>query len=243
MKFFTSRLFVPLMAMVLFVSCKKDSSDNSTSYECTTCNKAPEAVAANDASSKGIYKGVVIGSSGTIKFNIANNSNTISAVMVIDGTTVNLTSTVSWTNGQPYVAPFTGTLNGQAVSITFSVGFNGTAPVVTSSSIPGHPNAVFGLVKETSNALVECFEGTYKTSKSENGTFNILLSRSLGLWGGVARENGSPDTDDVDGTIDSAGKMKESNGTVVGTLSGDQISGSFKDSNNTTITIAGKRTL
>lgn len=243
MKFLSFRILFVMVTIVLFASCKKDSNNNTPPYECATCNKTPEAVAANDASTKGIYKGVVIGSSGTIKFNIANNSNAINAVMVIDGTTVNLTSTITWTNGQPYVAPFTGTLNGQAVSITFSVGINGTAPTITSASIPSHPNAVFNLVKETSNALLECFEGTYKTSKPESGTFNILLSRSLRHWGGVARKDGTNTTDDVKGSVDNAGKMTDTDGNLVGTLSGDQISGSFKDKNNTSVTIAGKRTL
>lgn len=239
LKFFS--VLLPLL-FVAVMSCKKDSNDKS-SYQCTTCTKAPEAIAANDASTKGIYKGVVIGSSGTIKFDIANNGNTITAVMVIDGTTVNLTSNVTWTNGQAYVASFTGTLNGQAVTINFSVGLSGSNPTITSANIPGHPNAVVTVVKETSTSLIECFEGTYKTSKSKTGTFNILLSRSLGLWGGVAREDGSSDVDDVSGTIDAAGTIKDDNGRTMGTLSGDNISGSFTDSNNTKITISGKRTL
>lgn len=229
--------------LVAVISCKKDSNNNSTSYQCTTCTKSPEATSANDASTKGIYKGIVVGSSGTIKFDIANNGSTITATMIVDGTTVNLTSNVTWANGQAYVAPFTGTMNGQSVTINFSVGLSGSNPTITSTNIPGHPNAVITVVKETSASLVECFEGTYKTSEPATGTFNILLSRSLGIWGGVAREDGTADSDGVSGTIDASGKMKDDNGVTVGTLSGDQISGSFTDGNNTKVTISGKRTL
>ncbi|UEG49191.1 hypothetical protein LK994_11170 [Ferruginibacter lapsinanis] len=227
-----------LIGALTFGSCKKSDK----SYTCATCTSTPRAAAANDASSKGVYIGVLIGSSGTIKFDVMNNGTDITAVMVIDGVTVNLTSSVTWVSGQPYIAPFTGTLNGSPVSITFSVDNNGGSPTITTASVPGHPSIEFTLVKETSTALVEGFEGTYSTSQNEKGTFNILLSRVLGKWGGVARENGTTVSDDINGTIVN-GKIIDDNNTQVGTLSGDEINGTFVDGNNTTITIYGKRTL
>jgi hypothetical protein len=237
-----SSLIVCALALLTFASCKKDKTET-TPYSCATCVRQPDALAANDASSKGIYKGIVIGSSGTIMFDIANNGTSITALMVIDGTTVNLASSVSWVAGQPYISPFTGTLNGSPVSITFSVDINGQDPTVTASSIPGHPNAVFTVVKELSNALVECFEGNYSTSEPATGTFNIMLSRSLGLWSGTARETGSTSTDDVDGTIVNNKLIDSSNGVEVGTLNLDVITGTFTDSNGSTVTINGQRTL
>lgn len=241
-KHLLSLAIASLACAALFSSCKKDDDNQQAPYTCTSCATAPEAKAANDGSSKGIYKGVVVGSSGTIKFDIANDASSITATMVIDGTTVTLTSNVTWDNGQSYVAPFTGTLNGQPVTINFSVNFDGSDPVITSADIPGHPNAVFTLVKENSTALIECFEGTYSTTKPESGTFNILLSRQLGKWGGVARENGTTNEDDINGSIDN-GTIKDEDGNQIGTLSGDQISGQFQDGSNNTVTISGKRTL
>lgn len=231
-----------LATVLLFQSCKKEDNTKAPSgYQCTSCKTRPDALAENDAVGKGVYKGTVIGSSGTIKFAIQNGSNDIIATLVIDGTTVSLASSVSWVSGQAYIAPFTGTLNGQPVSITFSVQANGSSPIITSASIPGHPSAVFTLVKETSNALIECFEGTYSSTKPESGTFNILLSRTLGKWGGIARKAGGGDKSDIDGTIEN-GIIKE-DGRTMGTLSGDVITGSFQDSNGATVTIDGKRTL
>lgn len=224
--------------MSLF-SCKK--SDDA-GYTCTTCTATPEALLANNASSKGIYKGVLIGSTGTIKFDILNNGSTITAVMVIDGTTVNLTSAIAWVGGQHYIAPFTGTMNGSPVSITFDVNSDGGAPVITSASVPGHASIQFTLLKETSTALIEAFEGTYHTTLPEDGTFNILLSRAIQLWGGVARENGETENDDIDGSINGSNQLI-SDGNVIGTLSGDKITGSFVDGNGKTVTINGKRTL
>lgn len=239
----TSFLALSSLFFLSITSCKKDSK-TTTPYACATCIKTPEANAAHDASSKGIYKGVVIGSTGVIKFNIANNSNDISAVLIIDGVTVNLTSSVAWQNGQPYVAPFTGTLNGSPVSITFSVGLSGATPTVTSSTIPGHPNAVFNIVKEPSSALIECFEGNYSTTRPESGTFNVIMARSLGLFSGIARENGvTSDPDDVDGTVNAQGQLFDSNGRNVATINGDEMTGSFTDSNGRRVTLSGRRTL
>jgi hypothetical protein len=237
-----------MIASAVFVSCKKSDDakeeDKTPAYTCTTCNTAPEAKAEHDNSSKGIYKGSVTGSSGTIKFDVGNNGSAIAAVMVIDGITVNLTSSVAWVEGQPYVAPFTGMLNGQVVSITFSVQLNGGAPDITSADIPGHPNASFILVKETSTALIEVFEGTYNSTKPEIGTFNLILSRTLKLWGADAREDGSTDVNSVDGTINDNGELVSSdNGVIIGKLNGDNLTGTFTDSGNRTINITGKRTL
>ncbi|HEY9362990.1 MAG TPA: hypothetical protein VIQ00_07005 [Chitinophagaceae bacterium] len=232
------------LGLLMIAGCKKDSTDDSTDgYTCVSCKTQPDALAANDASSKGIYKGVVIGSSGTISFNVMNDGTGITSTLVIDGTTVNLTSSITWTAGQAYVAPFTGTLNGSPVSITFTVSANGGTPSITTSSIPGHPNASFTIVKETSSSLIECFEGTYHSSLPEDGTFNLLLSRAAKVWGADVRKNGETETDDAKGIITSDNKLVEENGTVMGTLSNDEIKGSFNDSNGRKITITGKRTL
>jgi hypothetical protein len=232
-------LLVFILSLSVFVS--SCGEDDATPFACASCTKTPNALPANDASSKGIYKGILIGSSGTIMFDIANAGSLITAVMVVDGTTVNLTATISWVQGQPFVSDFTGTMNGAAVTINFSVGADGGSPTVNSSNIPGHPNAVLTVVKETSNQLVECFEGTYSTTEPESGTFNIMLSRSAGLWGGIARETGSTTADDVEGTI-SNGKILM-DGNEIGTLSGDAISGTFTTSSGFTATINGQRTL
>lgn len=226
------------------VFLQKKSNQIDESYTCSTCKVSPEALAANDASSKGIYKGVIIGSSGTVKFDIGNNGTTITAVLVVDGTTVNLTSNVTWISGQSYTSAFTGTLNGTPASITFSVGATGQNATIVASNIPGHQNAVFTLVKETSSSLIECFEGTYSTTAPESGTFNLILSRSLKRFEGVSRKNGSNEQNKLEGTINANnGLVEKEDGTVVATLSGDKLVGSFTDSKKNKVTVEGKRTL
>jgi hypothetical protein len=237
-----------LFMIASIVSCKKkDEAPVSGQFKCATCTSQPQAAAANDASSKGVYKGVVSGSSGTISFNVMNSGTTITAIMVLDGTTVNLTSNVTWQAAQAYVAPFTGMSNGSAVSITFSVGATGGTPIVTTSSIPGHPGASFMIAKETSSSLIECFEGTYQTTLPETGTFNLLLSRTTKLWGAEARKTGATSTTGTgNGTISADNKLMQVSGSssiAVGTLTADEIAGSSLDGNGKTVTIAAKRTL
>ncbi|WP_410222479.1 hypothetical protein [Pedobacter sp.] len=230
-------------ALLFTLSCKKKKDNVEEKYVCTSCSQTPEGVAANDNSSKGIYKGVIIGSSGTIKFDIANtSSNSITASMVIDGTKVTLTSTVAWTAGQLYVAPFKGTLNGQEVSVTFSVSASGTGATIVAANIPGHANAIFSIAKETSTALVKCFEGTYQTSTNKKGTFNIIVSTLLKGWTGKAREDGTQSTEDISGTYVND-VLIDASGATIAPINGDEFSGSFKDRSNTTITVKGKRTL
>lgn len=242
-------LFAGLFLSVALMSCKKDEDNTNnptptpTPYTCSSCVTTSQAKAAYDASSKGVYKGIVIGSTGTIKFDISNDTNLITAVLTLDGIAATLTSAVSWTSGVAYVADFTGTFNGAPVTVKFQVDATGTNPVIITSSIPGHPGASFTLEKEKSTALLECFEGIYSTTKPETGTFNILLSRKLGKFGGASRETGSLESDDIDdGSIDASNNLLM-DGIIIGKLSGDTIDGSFKDSNGSTVTIKGKRTL
>lgn len=240
-------LMVPMVLLVLSIfssSCSKDDG-GSAKYECATCVNTPDALAENDNSAKGVYKGIVVGSSGTLSIDIQNGSNTISAVMVLDGTTINLTSSVSYVAGEPYVAPFTGMYNGAAVTLTFSVGLTGLNPTMISSDIPGHPNTVFTIYKELSSSLIEAFQGTYTKTGDSGGTFNILLSRGLNLWGVIAKGNDSgSEANETNGTINSSNELiVNENGVTLGKISGDEIHGSFKDNENNTITLNGERSL
>ena len=243
---------IAVFACILFTaSCKKKSTGTPAPVvTCTSCVTTPDAVAAYDNSSKGIYKGTVVGSSGTIKFNIGNNDSTITATMVINDTTVALTASVSWTSGVAYVSPFTGTLGGAAVSITFSVGADGTNPTVTAASIPGHPNAVLNVTKETSTNLIMVFEGTYadNSSSGDRGTFDLFLSKVLKKWTITSKSSVDPtkSSDNINGTFDNNTNTLSytdgSGGVITGTLSGDKITGTYNGGGNSG-TFTATRTL
>lgn len=235
-----------MLLLASITSCKKKEKEQEeeTPYVCTSCSQTSIALAANDNSSKGIYKGVVIGSSGTIKFDIANtSSNTISAVLVIDGVKVNLSTTYTWQAGAINIAQFTGKLNEQDVTVNFSVGATGTGATVLSASIPGHPNAIFSLAKETSTAMARCYEGSYSTSDKETGTFNIIVSTLLKGWTGKSRKDGASTATDISGSYVND-KLYWGSGTNVeiATMSGDTFVGTFNDG-SANVTVKGKRTL
>src|SRR5688572_925480 len=155
----TKRLsLIAILFISLFSACKDDAP---APYTCSDCVDQPEANAAYDNSGQGIYKGVLIGSSGTVKFDIANNGTTITAVLVIDGTSVTLTGNGSYSPSTGFQGSFSGTLNGGTVIIPFSVSITGAATVGT-PTIPGHSNVIFRIFKEKSTQLVEAFEGTFK---------------------------------------------------------------------------------
>ena len=227
---------------------KKSSAPAAATISCTACITTAEALPANDNSSKGTYKGVIVGSSGTIKFDIGNSDTTqIRAFMVIDGVKDTLTATVKWVAGVSYVSTFTGTLGGQAVSINFSVDANGGNPTVTSMNIPGHPNAQLTMSKETSDNLIECFEGSVTDiTTGETGTFDMMLSTKLKKWSAQVRMSGKTSSSEVDGTI-SDNKLSFDDGhgsSGSATLSGDQIiNGTWVNSNPEHGTWTAKRTL
>jgi len=224
-----------MFTIVLFISCNKSKEE--APYVCASCTKTPQALAANNSSSKGIYKGVVFGSTGTVLFDIQNSSSTVTAALVLDGVTVPFNSGTLPQTNQSYTGTFTGTINGQSASFIFSVQANGASPAITSINIPGHPYVAFSLLKETSVNLVECFEGTSKgvtNNIAESGKFNLVLSRSAGTWSAVTIDD-RPNQFQYqywNGTI-SGNSLSCSCPpaiTLAGTFSGDQINGLYSDS-------------
>lgn len=238
MKYF---LFFSLACMALALnSCKKTSSTPEP-YRCTTCKSTPTAVAANDNSSKGVYKGVEIGSSGTIMIDIANTTSAITASMVMDGTTVNFTSNATVISGQTFTGTFTATINGQPATFTFSVAANGNMPTIGSYTIPGHNSMSFVVYKELSSALVSAFEGTYSTTKPETGTFNLLIQANK--WTAISRKSDGTNNSSLGGTVVNNELINSNPVVTMGKVSGDVVTGSFIDSDGKKVTVDGRRTL
>ncbi|MCO5237383.1 MAG: hypothetical protein M9933_14050 [Chitinophagaceae bacterium] len=254
---FTLKIIPVLLAVVVSFSCSKESKDNDDDYTCTSCSSAPVAVAANNTVSKGIYKGVLIGSSGTLIFDIQNTTHTITGTMVIDGNVVTLACDVTDLDpSADFEASFTGTLNANPVTIRFRVDKKGANPTIVSANIPGHPDAVFIVAKETSDTLLECYEGTYTISGdwTEKGTYNFLIARKSGggTWQAIAAEDGFPEEftygkGPVSGNdIVDPNRLGQGVDVVIATINGHTISGNFvdtEDDEKATINHKGKRTL
>ncbi|MGY3211744.1 hypothetical protein [Mucilaginibacter sp. HD30] len=230
------------------VSCKKDKQSNEPTFTCANCKTAPDAKAENNVISKGVYKGVVVGSTGTISIDVLNGGSTIAATLVLDGQTINLSSTAVWASGTPLTAGFTGTAGGQNYSFTFTVQANGTNPSTSSYTIPGHPTISFQLIKETSDNLIKCYLGTTEGKKNsgvlQSSVLNIITSGKTNTWFGLSKDNASGSISTSDGTI--SGNTINCNcgptTTVTGTITSDQIDGTYKGSDNQG-TFTAKRTL
>jgi hypothetical protein len=229
------KLMTLLLIGIFCIGCSSDSdSDNSNSLATT-----PSAKAEFDSSNFGIYKGVIIGSTGVVTINIKNDGN-LKATLVIDGVSSTYTSTGEATLNQPINdLRFTNGSN----TFDINVSANGNDIVVTASNIENHIGATFNIVKEYSTDLVKCYQGTYTGSK-DNGVFNIIIL-DQDLYG-LSRSNifeesetlflnGDFIQNTISGTFDG--------GSFSGTASGNNISGTWQNASQETGTWTGQRTL
>jgi len=238
----------------LVYGCKKDEKKEETPapsqpYACATCNTSPEAVAGNDTKSGGVYKGILVGSTGTIKIVLQNGTSDVKAFVDFDDIKDTLTTTdlAGWNSGDPINNV---TFTGKTITMTFSVAADGSSPIVN-IIIPGHSNVTTSIAKETSTVILKCYEGTYTTTagpdkgKTESsGTINYWVkdNQFIGKAKNSAQNEADTFTCTVDGTTVTGSSV---NGTSIsGTSSGDAMTGTWNHaSSGNSGTWEGKRTL
>lgn len=236
-------LLLLLSVLTIMNACKKEDKTTPPTppepYKCTTCITTPEAKADYNSSSAGVYKGVIVGSTGTIALYLHNTGTEVSALVSFDGKNATLTSTSlsGWAPGQAITnALFTGTIDGQNIEALFSVGANGQNPSVQ-VMIPGHTVTV-AIYKETSTSLIRNFEGTY--AGGDQGIFNMVI---VGDQYSIVSDDGDEPMEStlVNGKVDLNHNGVEVKGEFNGT---DYIEGTWKDNNNVKEgTWTGNRTL
>jgi hypothetical protein len=153
-----------LFATILIFSCGKPSNKADSQLP----SKA-ETKSQYDNTSFGVYKGVIIGSSGYVIFRINNGDNTAKGELTIDGRKDILSTTQTITSGQPIVnVKFTGSFS----SMTLNAGPDGNNASITDIKIDGHPDDVAGIIfHENSTQQVFSYEG--KISGTLSGTINF----------------------------------------------------------------------
>jgi hypothetical protein len=206
---------------IFFLSaiCSSCSSDSSSATELASL---PDAKNQYDDSSFGIYKGVFVGSTGTVVINIYNDGEA-TATLTINGSSSTYTATenitedlsiegLTFTKGNNY--------------FDFNVSGDGSDPLISNIYIYGHPDAKIAVSKEFSYSLVRCFVGTY--SGENSGIFNIITEGDnvygLGKDGNEYYSfylNGSISGSTLEGTFE--------NGTFVGTINGNDMSGNWQN--------------
>jgi len=175
------KLIAALLITSVFASCGKEGAPEpeptESDYTCPTCTVAPEALPKNDTMSSGVYKGVLVGSSGTIAVYIHNEGTEKKAELKLDGKSTMLTTTSldEWTPGEPIdKALFTGMLKGEEVQLVFSVGAHGL-DAIADVTVPGHHDLTSFIYKESSNVAIKSFEGDYSGDEGK-GVFNLVVN-------------------------------------------------------------------
>lgn len=232
--------FMALFMALIFSGCGDDEGP----YTCTSCIDEPEANAAFDATGQGIYKGVIIGSSGTIKFNIDNGDDgSITALLVIDGDEIELTTESIYNPETGFQGCFINVAAG--VSICMYVSATGQEWEIYGIDIPNHNDVIIQIIKEYSDGLVRAFEGSY--SGDDTGTWNMVMrldENGNGVWVAISRRNTEPFEEGYfEGEVGEGALVGGAGDvTVTGEITGDNIKGTW-DNSLISGTWKGKRTL
>ena len=220
---------------IILNSCSKDEDNPVEST--SNFSETPLANSQFDSSNFGIYKGVIAGSSGIVIVDVFNDTK-ISAQLIVDGTTYNFTTSQSVQQNQQTTLNFVSDNN----SFTYRVSATGTNPAITNLVISGHPDAAIIIVKETSDVLVKCYEGTF--AGDDSGIFNALFygNNIKGQAKNMKNEYFTIDGTVMNNQISASGSAS-SGATFQGTLNGDSFSGSWTNTIfNSQGTFSGNRT-
>jgi hypothetical protein len=150
-----------LFTLLILGSCKKSDTKPVESGFPTSAETKPQY----NNTTFGVYKGVIIGSVGTIVLKINNGDTIIRGYLNIDNVKDTLSTTQQISTGQPVInLNFTGRFS----SMTLSANADGSNAQLSNLIIVGHPNATALVVHENSNQQVLCYGGTF--SGDLNGT-------------------------------------------------------------------------
>ncbi|UOK42703.1 MULTISPECIES: hypothetical protein [Flavobacterium] len=219
-----------LIFSLTFLSCSNDNNSNSASTSPDDkLSTGPEAKDEYDTSNYGVYKGIFVGSSGTIYVNIYNNGS-ISAKMVINNVTYNnFTTSETVSEGQPIVGlTFT---NGSS-SFDFNVDADGQNPFLNNLKISGQQKPFAQILKEYSFEQIKCYLGTFNGDKS--GVFNVAIASNpknpTNYAFGLAFTKGETETIYLDGSVSkNTISGKSEGGTFSGIINNNIIKGGWQD--------------
>ncbi len=221
-----------LMLLVLvcaFMMAMSGCGSSGASADTTnTSNTTPTSIAANDASNKGIYKGVLTGSTGHWLADIDNTDPTkITLTFTFDGVPITLTG-VETMDGVNFVYTFTGSGYTMILEVTPTGVIVATK---TSFTLTSHSGAItVDGDKATSTVDVSAWEGTWTqvtgNNPGETGPWNIIIKGST--------VSGSSNGCAIAGTVTGStitGTCLPDGVNVTGTISGSSVTGTWTDTN------------
>ncbi|WP_284651472.1 hypothetical protein [Flavobacterium terrisoli] len=210
------KLFLALIFSSLFLSCSSDDSSG------PPLSDTPDAKVQYDDSSFGIYKGVFVGSSGTVFIDVYNGE-TATATLTINGSSKTYTAAEKVAEDFDIVGlTFTNGSN----SFDFSVNGDGSNPTVSNINISGHANARMAILKEFHNSLCRCYVGTY--SGDDSGVLNVVIEGSI--VDGWAKSDEGNSVFNCDGTFGGSALWGTfEGGSFSGQMNGNTISGGWSN--------------
>lgn len=161
-------LYLATITALLFLACKKANTGQPDRHPPGVQTSA-ETKPPFDNTSFGVYKGVLIGSSGIIIIKVKNGDNHIRGYLTIN----NQKDTLSTTQSLPQGEAINGLLlTGRISSLKLSANADGSNAQITNLIIAGHPNATAIIVHENSSRQVLLYEGTF--SGDISGRINFV---------------------------------------------------------------------
>lgn len=159
-------LYTALVIALVFPFCKKTGS---TPQPPAGFPSSAETKPQYNNTSFGVYKGIVVGSAGTIIIRINNGDTLVKGYLNIDNLKDTLSTTRKLTAGQPIVNL---NFNGRFSSLTMSADADGNNAQITNLVITGHPGARALIVHENSTQQLLCYGGTF--TGDLNGTICFI---------------------------------------------------------------------
>ena len=230
-----------IVIFILVASCSSDDNpapQNPVEVDNSGLTMTPTANIQFNGSNFGIYKGVFVGSSGTIVIDV-NNSAFINATLTVEGVQYLFTTDEQVTLDQPIVGlTFTDGIN----SFDFNVDANGMNAQLSLIYVEAHQFGNIEVVKEYSDALVRCYTGTF--SGDQSGIFNLIrIENSLY---GLQKYPADANSYYIQGTINPANLNiagSTENITFSGTASGGTLQGTWQSADAQSGTWTVSRTL
>jgi hypothetical protein len=179
------KIFIPFYFLAIFAglylsSCTKENTPPLASLGFTDSTETKDSL---DNTNFGIYKGVLTGTTGRIKFHFRNGDTIMKAVLTVDSLSDTLTCTETWVRGEPVIAAY---FQGRISSLTFTTDATGENASIDNIIIRNRIN-VFGVIAhERSNEQVYCYET--KFTGNQKGNFNFIKYGNLAQ--GLARNEG-----------------------------------------------------
>ena len=156
------RRFIFPVACLFFLACNKSSSDKPADNP-SIFPTAAETKPAYNNTSFGVYKGVIVGSSGTIIFRVNNGDNIIKGYLSVDDKKDTLSTSETIQAGE---AIHNVLFQGSISSMRVSANADGSNAALTEIQINGHQNVTGFIRHENADQQIYCYEGTFTGTAS-----------------------------------------------------------------------------